>query len=472
MAEAALQIIKPQEGPQEQFMSTSADIAIYGGAAGSGKTYAILMEPLRHYENSNFGAVIFRRTMPEIMNEGGLWDTSKEIYKPMYGRSVKTPRPQWTFPSGMRVTFSQLENDDACEGWKSAQVPLFIFDELTLFTRFQFFYMLTRNRSMCGVVPYIRATTNPDADSWVAKFIEWWIDQKTGYPIPERSGVIRYMIRKDEEIIWGDSPQELIERYSDVTKDDIKSVTFIAANIKDNQELLKKNPQYLANLKAQSLVERERLLHGNWKIRKSSGLYFKREQVTMLPVLPTDVIAWCRRWDLAATEPNVDNPNPDATAGVLIGKRLNGRYIVADVIRKQVKAFEVRNTVKNTAAADKAKYGRVKIIIPQDPGQAGKEQYPSYASMLAGYIVAPERETNDKITRAEPFAAQWQAGNVDVLIASWNEAYFNELESFPGGHDDQVDASAGSFNNLQTGIPASTPSEVPAGQSYWTAIRG
>lgn len=454
-------------------MATPADIAIYGGAAGSGKTFAELLEPLRHYNNSRFGAVVFRRTLPEIMNEGGLWDTSKEIYTSVGGHPKLSPRPMWTFPSGMRVSFAQLENDEACEKWKSSQIPLIIYDELTTFTRYQFFYMLSRNRSTCGVKPYIRAGTNPDADSWVAKFIEWWWDPQTGYPIPERSGKIRYMIRRDEEIIWADSPQELMQRYPDITIHDIKSVTFIAASIYDNKKLLEINPQYLANLKALPRVERERLLHGNWKIRKAAGLYFKREQVQMLEVLPTDVVAWCRRWDLAATAPTEEQPNPDATAGVLIGRRSNGRYIVADVIRKQVKASDVRSAIKNTAAADKAKYGRVKIVIPQDPGQAGKEQYQSYATMLSGYVVAPERETNDKITRAEPFAAQWQAGNVDVLIAPWNEMYFNELEAFPeGGHDDMVDASAGAYNNLQTGIPATTPSasEVPVGRSYWTAM--
>ncbi len=471
MAEEALQI-KPQPGPQEAFLSTPADIAIYGGAAGSGKTFAILMEPLRYYKNPNFGAVIFRRSMPEIMNEGGLWDSSKELYYQLGGHPVKTPRPMWTQQTGMRVSFSQLENDDACEGWKSAQVPLIIFDELTMFSRYQFFYMLSRNRSTCGVIPYVRATTNPDADSWVADFIAWWIDQQTGYPIPERSGVIRYMIRRGEDIIWADSKRELIEKYDDVDENDIKSVTFIAANIYDNQELLKRNPQYLANLKALPTVERERLLFGNWKIRPAAGLYFKRSQVTMIDAIPSDVVAWVRRWDLAATEPSEANPTPDWTAGVLMGRRITGRYVIADVVRDRINAASVRVTVKNTAIADKAKYNRVKIVIPQDPGQAGKDQYQSYATLLSGFVVAPERETNDKVTRAEPFAAQWQVGNVDVVSAPWNEAFFAELESFPGpGKDDQVDASAGAFNQLQVGIPANIPNSVPTGESYWTSLR-
>ena len=74
---------------------------------------------------------------------------------------------------------------------QGAQVPGF--DELTHSTKSQFFYMMSRNRSMCGVRPYIRATCNPDADSWVAEFISWWIDQETGLPIPERAGKVRYL---------------------------------------------------------------------------------------------------------------------------------------------------------------------------------------------------------------------------------------------------------------------------------------
>ena len=77
--------------------------------------------------------------------------------------------------------------------------------------------MLSRNRSDSGVPGYIRATCNPDADSWVAEFIEWWIDQNTGYPIPERSGEIRYMYRQNDTIYWSDSREELWERFDLVT---------------------------------------------------------------------------------------------------------------------------------------------------------------------------------------------------------------------------------------------------------------
>ena len=85
------------------------------------------------------------------------------------------------------------------------------FDELTHFSAHQFFYMVSRNRSTCGVRPYIRATCNPDADSWVAEFLAWWIDQETGLPIPERAGVLRYYIRVSGKIVWADRPEELMQ---------------------------------------------------------------------------------------------------------------------------------------------------------------------------------------------------------------------------------------------------------------------
>ena len=131
--------------------------------------------------------------------------------------------------------------------------------------------MLSRNRSTCGVRPYVRATTNPDADSWVAQLIAWWIDPDSGYPIPERSGVVRWFARVADVVQWGESPQAL-QREHGVAPEDCKSLTFIAASVFDNQVLLKSDPGYLANLKAMALVERERLLGGNWKIRPAGAV--------------------------------------------------------------------------------------------------------------------------------------------------------------------------------------------------------
>lgn len=259
--------ITPQEGPQTTFLATPADIAIYGGAAGGGKSWALLLEPLRHIHNPNFGAVIFRRTSVQIKIEGGLWDESRKLY-PLANGDPKAHDAWWEFPSGAAVSFHHLQHEDTVQDWQGAQVPLICFDELTHFTESQFWYLVSRNRSTCGVRPYLRATCNPDVDSWVATLISWWINQDTGYPIPERAGVIRWFVRVGDKIEWADKPGEL-SGYKTPTGETIqpKSLTFVPSKLTDNRVLMSADPGYMANLMALPLVERERLLGGNWKIR-------------------------------------------------------------------------------------------------------------------------------------------------------------------------------------------------------------
>ena len=451
-------VLKPQKGPQTDFLGTTADICIYGGAAGGGKTYGLLLTPLRHMNVPGFNCTIFRQQHKQIFTQGGLWDEASEMYGIIPNAYPRFSSNEWRFcdSSGRiisRVGFDYLEGYSGVGKWQGSQICLIGFDELTHFDERTFFYMLSRNRSKCGIEPYVRATCNPDADSWVAKFIEWWIDQDTGYPIPERSGKIRWFLRRDETIYWANTKADLIQQFGLKTPDELaepRSMTFIMSSVFDNQELLKINPTYVANLKALPLIERERLLKGNWKIKPAAGLFFKREQLgDILESVPKDIVQWVRCWDLAATE-KTDKGDPAYTSGVLMGKRKNGRYIVADVINKQMSAMDVRQTVKLTAQADKLKYGNVRIRLPQDPGQAGKEQAQSYIKFLAGFNVTTVGESGSKESRAEPMAAQWQAGNFDIVFASWNETYLNQLENFPDGKfKDMVDASANGFAELE-----------------------
>jgi predicted phage terminase large subunit-like protein len=105
-----------------------------------------------------------------------------------------------------------------------------------------------------------------------------------------------------------------------------------------------------------------------------------------------------------------------------------------------------------------------RIVLPQDPGQAGKAQVEDFARELAGYDARFERETGDKVTRAQPFSAQCEAGNVALVRAPWNEAFLQSLEAFPdpGVHDDDVDAASGAFSSMQ---------DVVDVDSYIAAIR-
>lgn len=439
-------IIRPQPGKQEQFLSSNADIVFYGGAAGGGKTYAALIEPLRHINNKNFSCIIFRRTSPQITTPGGLWDTALEMYTALGAKDIRSPNRYFRFPSGAKIVMNHLQYDKTVYDYQGAQIPLIEFEELTHFSWKQFTYMLTRNRSAtAGIKPYIRATCNPDPDSWVADFIKWYIDQDTGYAIQEHGGIIRWFIIMNDEPIWADNPDELFDKYGI----EPKSFTFIPSSVYDNKILLENNREYLANLKAQDEVTKEQLLNGNWKIRPAGGLYFKANQAPIVSVLPDKIIGICRAWDLAATEATPQNKSPDKTAGVLMARLRNGQFIVLDVFTGCLNAAGVRQAVRSIAIQDRINYRCNSIHIPQDPGQAGKEQVQSYVSFLAGFNVQTERINGNKINRAEPFAAQWQQGNVLLLRGDWNRIYTNELSSFPDGlHDDLVDASADAFNSL------------------------
>jgi predicted phage terminase large subunit-like protein len=433
--------IRPQRGPQETFLATAADISIYGGAAGGGNTWGLLLEPLRHIHNKDFGAVIFRRTYPMVTVEGGMWDESGKIY-PHLGAASKETTLEWTFPEGARVRFAHMQHEKNRLDWQGSQIPLIEFDELTHFTEKQFFYMLSRNRSVCGVRPYIRASTNPEADTWVAEFIAWWIGEN-GYPIPERAGVLRWMVRIDDTIHWYPSSEAAQMAHPEIPP---KSVTFIPARIQDNPALLQANPEYLANLLALPMVERERLLGGNWIIRLDGGM-FKRPWFTIHKAEPhrNFWVQLVRYWDKAGTA-----DGGAYTAGVLMGKDTDGRLWVLDVVRGQWAAAEREKTILQTAHLDLAKYGpMVEIWIEQEPGSGGKESAEATIRRLAGFKCYADRPTGDKVIRAEPFAAQAEAGNVHLVQAQWTPSYLGELTAFPQGtYADQVDASSGALHKI------------------------
>lgn len=256
-------------------LSSGADIVIGGGAAGAGKTFCLLLDPLRYNTNSNFGAVIFRRTTPQITNPGAILDQSSKLY-PFVGATLNKSALSWSFKSGARIKFSHLEHEKNVYDWQGSEIPFIGFDELTHFSKFSFFYLLSRNRSTSGIKPCVRATCNPDPDSWVAELISWWIGED-GFPIAERSGVVRYFAKDGESFIWGDSVAEcieksnyfiepLVEKSGQKAEDFIKSITFIGGTVYENKELLNIDPGYLANLAAQDDTTKLQLLEGNWKV--------------------------------------------------------------------------------------------------------------------------------------------------------------------------------------------------------------
>jgi predicted phage terminase large subunit-like protein len=192
------------------------------------------------------------------------------------------------------------------------------------------------------------------------------------------------------------------------------------------------------------LLERERLLRGNWKIRPAAGLYFKREWCAIFDEAPAD-LEIVRYWDLAATEKTEFN-DPDWTVGIKLGHDRNLGYWLLDVARVRANPGDVEKLLFNTATQDGK---QVRIGFGQDPGQAGKSQALHLVRALSGFTVEPAPESGDKITRFGPFSSQCSAGNVKIRRGLWNEELFRVLEGFPDlAHDDEVDACSGAFEML------------------------
>lgn len=170
------------------------------------------------------------------------------------------------------------------------------------------------------------------------------------------------------------------------------------------------------------------------------GDLFKPDQIKTIEAIPAGRIEWVRGWDLAST---IDG---DWTVGLRLGRTADNRFIIADVNRLRRGPDERDAAIVNTTTLD----GReTKQSLPQDPGQAGKTQVLYLTRALAGYKVISSPESGDKITRAEPVAAQVNVGNVSMLKGDWNAALIAELRIFPNGsHDDQVDALSRAFGEL------------------------
>jgi len=433
-------LISPQEGPQTRFLSSPAQIAIYGGAAGGGKSWALLLDALREAALEpvpGYGAVIFRRTSKQVTAQGGLWDESSAVY-PLAGGVSNQTRLEWSWPQHRtRVRFSHMQYDKDRYAWQGAQVPFIGFDELTHFEESQFWYMVSRNRAMTGGRRRIRGTTNPDPDSWVKRLLAPWVDED--YPRPVRSGVILRIFREDNTLHYF-HPGDRIPAH--IGRDDLKTLTFIAASIHDNRKLLEADPAYLANLKALPLVERERLLNGNWKIRPAGNVfkpqwfrYCARDEVP-------EGLEMVRRWDLAATTED-EHADPDYTAGVLMAFDSDaGRYYVVDAIAVRETPGGVEELIRSTAERDGP---GVSVSLEQEPGSSGKSVAQRYVRLLRGYDVHAEPSTGNKLERAKPLSAQAEGGNVTLVRGPWNDLYLNQLIAFPraGVHDDFVDASSG-----------------------------
>jgi hypothetical protein len=462
------QPIGPQPGPQSQFLGTSADIAIYGGAAGGGKSFALLLEPLRHHENPRFGGVIFRRTSPQLTGAGSLWEEASALYRQVGARMIQSPTLEAQFQSGALLQFLHLQHAHDVFDHQGKQYAFIGFDELTHFEASQFWYMVSRLRSMSGVRPYMRCTTNPDPDSFVRELIDWWIDEN-GQAIPERSGALRWFVRLGNALHWADSQDELRRQFPG---QEPISLTFISARLEDNPALTQVDPGYRARLMAMPEVERERLLGGNWDVRPDAGKYIKQEY-------------FARRWseqprtmnifmasDFAVTEPTSESHQPDFTEHGVFGVTPEDDLVVLDwwfgqtsadvwiealldkvarwkpqvwfgeggVIRKAVEPFLVKRM------RERRVYCRTEWLSTATGSRERSASKQGYA----------DRSKQAKAIRGRAFQARAAMGKVLFPAnAEWTDRVIAQCVGFPGTRlDDAFDVLSHMCNAIDQAHPA------------------
>lgn len=479
-------IYRPQEGAQETAMNSPANTVVYGGAAGSGKTHLMLLRPLLQIHDSKFNAIFFRRTGPQLSGAGSVWEEAKQLYME-FGAKIKENDREIIFPSGARMKFSHMEHEKDKIGHQGKQYTHIYFDEGTHFTQGQITYLMSRLRSAAEANSSMFISCNPDPDSFIAKLIDWWLDDE-GFPDKDKSGVIKFYGVINNDIVFTDTIEEMKEQHPQVcwipnskTGEMVyvppKSITFIGGTIFDNPALIRSNPSYLAELNALPQIEKDRLLHGNWYARPEGSSHFKRQWLTSIDRVPDRAI-YCRAWDKAATEPSEKNQHPDYTASIKMAKCRDGFfYLIGDYHRdnydkkdcvndKVFGRFRERSGKRDVIIDKQTEYdGRdCTVVFSQDPGSAGVTEYIESAKKLnsKGYIVKkdPMPTQSGKLTRYLPFSSASENGLVFIVTSSFNpatrEALFKENEAFDGERssdyrkDDFPDCIASAFNHLSS----------------------
>ena len=432
---------QPHPGPQSRFLGCGAFEALYGGAAGGGKSDALMVAPLRWVREPTFNALILRRTYGEL--EETLVARSQRVYSAVAaGAKYNAQDHVWRFPSGARVRFGYLERDDQVQQYQGAEFQFIGLDELTHFSEFQFRYLLSRLRGTAGLPKQVRAGTNPGGPGheWVqARWGPWLGGDEWIGPRAEPGETLYYRNTTEGEEWVPKGTEGALSR------------VFIPAKLGDNPSL---DPGYPEQLMGLDAVTRAQLMDGDWNVRPAAGLYFKDTWWKLVDAVPTGARR-IRYWDLAATEeadPRTGKPknDPDWTVGTLmavVGEGEERKFFVEDVVRFRGSPGEVDQQMLATADLDGIE---VEVWEPQDPGQAGKAQNYAHAKLLAGFTYRHEPQNGDKVTRAGPWSSCVEHGNAYLVRAKWNAAFTREHKVFPtkGEHDDQVDSASSAYNKL------------------------
>lgn len=273
-----------QTGGQEKFITTASDITIYGGSRGGGKSFGILLDALFDVGNPYFHALIMRNEKGDL---DSLIDTSHRILSPFGEYNRSKDDMTWNFYAGGFLKFGYYADDFESfkKRWQGKDFSYIAIDEITHMPYAKFKYITTDNRNAHFIRNRIYGTCNPDPESWVARFIDWWIGDD-GLPIKERDGVVRYCFMDGDDpstIVWGDTREEVYQqcrgiidrhytedmhRYGKPQDLFVRSVCFIEGKLADNRQLMRSDPTYIANLANQDEAQRARDLDGNWKYKE------------------------------------------------------------------------------------------------------------------------------------------------------------------------------------------------------------
>ena len=375
--------------------------ALYGGAAGGGKSEALLMAALQFVDVPKYSAIIFRRSYTDLALPGALMDRSQEWLGGTKAH-FNTMNHIWTFPSGATLAFGNLEHEQDKFRYQSAEFQYIGFDELTQFLESQYRYLFSRlRRPVDSPIPLrMRAASNP------GNIGHDWVKQ-------------RFMVEASQ--------------YGRV---------FIPAKLEDNPSLDRE--RYIESLNELDPITRMQYLNGEWTARHGGNIFLRewfqieREAPAMLRLV--------RFWDMAATEPK-RNRDPDYTVGALAGEA-KGIFHILDIKRIRKPPPQVEALIKQTAQLDP--HG-TRIYMEQEPGSSGIGQIDYYArQVLRGFPFWGIKSTGPKAERAVPVSSAAEAGNVFLKQAPWNSMLLDEFEGFPEtAHDDQVDAVSGAFEQLR-----------------------
>lgn len=389
---------------QAEFLALECLEALYGGAAGGGKSDALLMAALQWVQRSNYKALLLRRTLTELNLPGALMERARRWLLGS-GATWREMTKTWRFPSGATLTFGYVETERDLGRYQGAEFDFIGFDELTSFPESYYTFLFSRLRRSAGsdIPSRMRGATNPGdiGHEWVMARFEPHLPPEQRSLGPDR--------------------------------------VFVPARIDDNPSL--DRDAYIVSLDKLDPVKRAQLLSGDWLIRPSVG-FFKREWFRVHSAPPGN-LRWIRFWDTASKA----TQRSDFWAGALCALTDRRELWIADVVRGRWEYADGRAVILQTAAVD----GREVPVGIEDTssGQAILSDF--QRDRAAGlYSWWPVKVTLDLPTRAGPWASLAQGGGVHLLAGSWVGPFLSECEGFPQKevHDDQIAAVSGAYEML------------------------